>query len=71
MVTLGGQVLGRENVLLSFPPGRHVYGNYIDPVKEVPAGHSLTCHVRAMCTGWEEVPGNGSPAFPLKEAAWN
>lgn len=21
-------------------------------------GHSLTCHLKAMCTGWEEVPAN-------------
>jgi len=22
-------------------------------------GHSITAHIRAMCTGWEEVPANG------------
>jgi thiosulfate reductase cytochrome b subunit len=22
-------------------------------------GHRLTCHIKAMCTGWEEVPANG------------
>jgi thiosulfate reductase cytochrome b subunit len=33
-------------------------------------GHSLTCHLKAMCTGWEEVPANGSPrAEQLDEAA--
>lgn len=23
-------------------------------------GHSVTAHIRAMCTGWEEVPGEGA-----------
>ena len=33
-------------------------------------GHNLTCHLKAMCTGWEEVPANGSPrAEQLDEAA--
>ncbi len=32
-------------------------------------GHSLTCHLKAMCTGWEEVPANGLEAEKMDEAA--
>jgi thiosulfate reductase cytochrome b subunit len=33
-------------------------------------GHNLTCHLKAMCTGWEEVPANGKrPVEQLDEAA--
>lgn len=34
----------------------------------ITTGHDLTCHLKAMCTGWEEVPkGNGHEQ--LEEAA--
>ncbi len=26
-------------------------------------GHNLVCHIKAMCTGWEEVQANGHPAM--------
>lgn len=32
-------------------------------------GHTVTCHLRAMCTGWEEVPKNGNGREQLEEAA--
>jgi len=35
----------------------------------ITTGHSLTCHLKAMCTGWEEVPANGAGSLPLDKAA--
>ncbi|MFZ2446338.1 MAG: cytochrome b/b6 domain-containing protein [Syntrophobacteraceae bacterium] len=35
----------------------------------VTTGHTMTAHLKAMCTGWEEVPANGAAEEELKEAA--
>jgi len=32
-------------------------------------GHNMICHLKAMCTGWEEVPANGNGSMELDEAA--
>lgn len=35
----------------------------------ITTGHNHSCHLKAMCTGWEEVPANDGSSVSLDMAA--